>query len=186
MIYIIDSQLANGSHSSATLKIISDFTKEKTKLYEVNPDNSDIIPIINELIDIVSSTDIVVCPWVIPKHALIDQLFSILSEKCFVVCAAGNFSDDIKNWTPASNSTVITVGCLNKSGKKATLSNYSNTKKLEWVVGTNYMVDKLESGTSVSVAIYAAFLAEAVIQNDFSIIEKMNSQHSAKMLAELG
>jgi hypothetical protein len=48
------------------------------------------------------------------------------------------------------------------------------------------MVERPESGTSVSVAIYAAFLAEAVIQNDFSIIEKMNNTHSAKMLAELG
>jgi hypothetical protein len=185
MIYLIDSQLTNSSHSSSTLKIISDFTKEKTKLYEVTPDNSNVISILDELIDSVSSTDIVVCPWVIPKYELVDQLFSLLSEKCFVVCAAGNCSDDIKNWTPASNPTVITVGCLNKSGKRATLSNYSNTKKLEWVVGTNYMVDKLESGTSVSVAIYAAFLAEAIIQNDFLVIEKMNNEHSARMLKEL-
>ena len=141
---------------------------------------------VKHLFTMVTTSDVVVCAWTSSSNALIDSIFEQLSNHCWVVVAAGNNSGLIENYSPARVPTVITVGCLNKSGNKASLSNFSDTKQLEWVPGTNYSVDgEMHSGTSVSAALYSAFLAEAIIHHDHSVIEKLNEQQKQLVKAEL-
>jgi hypothetical protein len=158
--------------------IIGTNTLEKYELVPIvsNSTLGEIEEVLLSLINKVNPTDIVLCAWAIPKDNHIDYLFEELGSRCFVVAAAGNTNELIDAYIPASSRNTITVGALNKSNKKATMSNYSEIKELEWVVGTNYKVNgRLESGTSVSAALYAAFLAEAILQkNPDLLIEKIN------------
>jgi hypothetical protein len=130
--------------------------------------------------------DIVLCLWAVDGNNLLDEHFNDLAELCWVVVAAGNYNKNINEYTPARVSGVITVACLNKSGVKASLSNWSEDKELIWVPGTNYNVGwKNSSGTSVSAAVYAAFLAESIDKTDSKILDQLMSEYKLKVLAEL-
>jgi hypothetical protein len=188
MIYLIDTLLTEKSHSAYICDIINNHTKENISVISVSPDVSigEIAKIIDYLIGIVIPHDIVLCPWSIPGNIYLDDLFTELSNLCYVVAAAGNFKEPIENYTPARTEGVITVGTLNKSGLVAALSNYSNTKEIIWIPGTNYNVGWMNSsGTSVSSAVYAAFLAESLRNNDTSLLEKLIEEHKNKVFKEL-
>lgn len=122
--------------------------------------------LLDDLIQLVGADDLVVVPWVINRNDEIDNRFSKLARKCTVIGAAGNDGKNIDLFTPARNPDVITVGCLNKSGMPAKLSNRSNTKSITWMFGTNMtqhgIAGKVNcTGTSVSCAIYAGLLYRA-------------------------
>ena len=188
MIYLIDEQLSDISHSGFLTRIISEHSTTEVNVISLpaTPTFTQIYETVENLIGIVSSSDIVLCAWATPANNRIDSIFEELCEKCWVVVAAGNSSAPIENYSPTRVSTVITVGCLNKSGNKASLSNFSNTKQLEWVPGTNYTVgDRTESGTSVSAALYAAFLSKAINQKDHSLINKLIEQRKQQVKTEL-
>jgi hypothetical protein len=69
---------------------------------------------------------------------------------------------------------------------KLNLDNWSEDKELIWVPGTNYNVGwKNSSGTSVSAAVYAAFLAESIDKTDSKILDQLMSEYKLKVLAEL-
>lgn len=188
MIYLLDEPKTDTSHSRFMECIISEHTAEQVLLIELSSSSTvgDIKRILIDLINTVRHTDIVFCPWVIPGNAKIDDLFDQLSDRCWVVAAAGNNNEPTDSWTPARANGSIVVGSLNKSGEKASLSNYSNIKRLEWVPGTNYSVGwKTGSGTSVSSALYAAFLAESIRERDYSLISKLIEGQKRKVLQEL-
>jgi hypothetical protein len=188
MIYLIDSPLTEKSHSLYICDIIGNHTKENISVIPVTTSVSigEIAKIIDYLIDVVIPNDIVLCPWSIPGNIYLDDLFTDLSNVCYVVAAAGNFKEPIENYTPARSEGVIAVGTLNKRGLFASLSNYSNAKEVIWVPGTNYNVGWMNSsGTSVSAAVYAAFLAESLRNDDITLLEKLIEEHKNKVFKEL-
>jgi len=188
MIYILDSPLDDTSHSRYIIDIIKEHSTVPVKLIPLN------LPItikqlsqtIYDLLSIVLLKDIVLCSWAIPANDHIDDLFTELASLCYVVVAAGNFHAPIEDYSPARVPDVITVGTLNKSGLVAALSNYSNTKEVVWVPGTNYDVGwKNGSGTSVSSALYAAFLSRSIEENDPSLLDNLLEKHKSKVFEEL-
>ncbi len=162
------------------IKILDQHTSVPFALVDIGSSTWDIADVTEYLMSTVQPKDIILCPWAIPGNLLVDGLFHMLSEICNVVVAAGNTSELIDSWSPTRADGVIVVGSLNKSGQQATHSNFSNTKKLEWVVGTNYHIgNETQSGTSVAATIYAAFLAESIEAADYSLVNKLNDEYFA-------
>lgn len=188
MIYLLDGIKTPTSHSRFMGDIISAHTSEKVSLIEIFLKSTigETSQRLMHVLDMVSPNDIVFCPWAIPANLQIDDIFVELSERCWVVTAAGNKNESIEKWTPARVPAVITVAALNKSGIKASLSNYSDHKTLEWVPGTNYSVGwKIGSGTSVAAALYTAFLAESIRLGDYDLLPKLIGEHIQNVAAEL-
>ena len=78
------------------------------------------------------------------------------------------------------------MACLNKSGVKAALSNWSNGKELVWIPGTNYNVGwKNSSGTSVSAAVYASFLAESLKKNEPQDLDLLIKKYELRVFSEI-
>lgn len=179
MIYLLEES-SSSEHSKMLSIVISEHTSTEIRYTEIEDRStlSSISSILAYLLDQVTSQDIVLCAWSMPYDAIIDNMFVQLTDKCWVVAAAGNSGQLIDGYIPANTRNVITVGCLNKSGNKATLSNYSDNKSMVWVPGTNYSVDGvLKSGTSISAALYAAFLAEAIAARDSTIVDQLIDKH---------
>lgn len=188
MIYLLDQKLTDASHSKFIIDIVQQHTETEVQLIEIsaNPTYGEIYKIIINLYSIVLPSDIVLCPWAVNPDEKIDDMFNQLAGLCWVVVAAGNFNQNIKNYSPARAKNVITVACLNKSGVKAALSNYSDTKELVWLPGTNYNVGwKNSSGTSVSAAVYAAFLAETLRSNNKDMLDTLISDYQSKVYQEI-
>ena len=188
MIYLTDCALTENSHSRYILDILSKHTDVKIELVTIPPDPSygELGKVILSLLTKVSYNDIVLCPWAVSADSRLDNLFTDLSDRCWVVAAAGNFNADIKDFTPARSHGVITVACLNKSGLKAALSNWSNEKDLIWLAGTNYHVGWTNnSGTSISAAIYAAFLAESIKNSDPALLDHLIAEYTKQVWAEI-
>ena len=186
MIYLVDESLSDVSHSRFMMDIIKQHTSQPIELLSVGTTIGDIVFILEKLLHCVTPQDIILCPWAIAGNPRIDSYFEELADLCWVITAAGNTSESIDNWTPARVHNVITVGCLNKSGNKASLSNFSDTKQLEWVTGTNYSVGwKISSGTSISAALYAAFLSEAIVAKDITVVNTLIKQEADKGMHEL-
>jgi hypothetical protein len=188
MIYLLDMPLTDISHSKYMCDIIKNHTSEPIIIIPLNANSTygDIAKTIYSLFDKVIPSDIVLCSWAVPANNDLDDLFTELSKLCYVIAAAGNFKEPIENYTPARSEGVITVGTLNKSGLVAALSNYSNSKEVVWIPGTNYNVGWTNgSGTSVSAAVYTAFLAEALKNKDMSLLDKLVTEHKNKVFSEL-
>ncbi len=166
MIRIIDSALYVGSHSWGTIHAIERVTTVKYDLYSL-PDVVTEESIIEKM-DLAYNNscpgDILLLPWVVSNSKIINEKIDSLLLKFTIVAAAGNHSKDIESFSPANHPGIITVGCLNKSGQVAALSNTSgdSARPLAWAPGTNFYVgDRPYSGTSISAAIYAGLLAES-------------------------
>lgn len=188
MIYLLDQALSLESHSKMILEIIGNHTNIHTKLIEMpkNPTYGQIYKILYDLMPLVLPKDIVLCPWAVDANINVDEIFNELAGYCWVVVAAGNFNQDINKFSPARAQNVITVACLNKSGIKAALSNYSEGKELVWIPGTNYDTGpKKTSGTSISAAIYAAFLAETIESKKPELLEELMEKYKEKVFQEL-
>lgn len=187
MIYLLDEKLTDDSHSSTTVGLIRRYTCENICLKEIHKKLTigDIYRTLILLFDIIQPSDIIFCPWAIQGNLQLDKIFYELAEHCWVVASAGNNGKLIENYTPARVSNVITVGSLNKSGIKASHSNYSELKVLEWVIGTNIIINnKAYSGTSVSSAIYTAFLAEALRLGNFSLVNTYIEEITKQLMLE--
>lgn len=190
MIYLLDTKLNSTSHSKYICDIIKEHTDEQINLIEVDAeiDQQKLFYILESLLEVVTPIDIVLCPWVVSADDNLDELFSQLAAICHVVVSAGNFKEPIHKFSPARNPDVITVGTLNKLGLIAALSNYSDTseKQIKWVPGTNYNVGwHNASGTSVSAAIYAGFLAEAIKNKDLTLVERLITEQKKLVFEEI-
>jgi hypothetical protein len=178
MIYLIDRP----PHSDFIRELLADHTKTTVQLVTI-PDNPTIGTtafILRDLIKLVTSTDIVLCAWGLPPNPTLTSIFGALVTRTNVVAAAGNDGRQIDT-IPALITGVTTVGALNKSGDRASHSNYSD-KPMVWVTGTNYQG---HSGTSVSAALYAAFLSRAIAANDPTLTQKLIDQRKQEALDEL-
>ncbi len=189
MIYLIDQPLTETSHSRFMIDIIKQHTSvgiELVALENITVMN-DIYQIIADLAPCVTARDIVLIPWCVPADYHLDALVESLTYRVQeVVVAAGNFSSPIETISPARAPLVTTVGTLNKQGLFAKLSNYSDSKEIVWIPGTNYDVGwKNSSGTSVSAALYTAWLAEAIKAEDYRLLDQKIAEQKAKVLAEI-
>ena len=188
-IFLIDSISTQFSHSAWMTDIIKKFNPTVNLVLielPVRPLLNDIFEIVEHLKMVVTPDDLVLCAWQVKKNIAIDTMFAELSALCTIVTAAGNAGDDISHYSPTNIEEVITVGCLNKSGHIATLSNTSADKPMKWVCGTNFNIgERCESGTSVSVAIYAALLALANHLKDPDYLVLALSEYSRSVLAEI-
>lgn len=188
MIYLLDCPLEDTSHSRYVMDIIKQHSDVEIKLIPLstNMTMGELCRTVYNLLLIVLPRDIVLCPWAVPASEQLDELFEELSLLCHVVAAAGNFHKPIEDFTPARTEGVITVGTLNKSGLVAALSNYSNTKEVVWIPGTNYNVGwKNSSGTSVSAALYAAFLSMSIKENNPKLLDILIENQKNKVFDEL-
>lgn len=188
MIYLVDSKFEKNSHCNYIMDIIREHTDVQIELVPINSEISigKIASIIYELFPKVLPQDIVLCAWAIPKNVDLNELFTELSTLCYVVVAAGNFKKPVEDYTPAGADGVITVGTLNKSGLVAALSNYGTSKEIIWLPGTNYNVGwKNSSGTSISAALYTAFLAESIKHKDPNLLENLIEEQKVKVFNEI-
>lgn len=184
MIYLVDNFDDEFSHGKFVTEIICRHSDAKIIpiLLSKDPTFKEIIDLILSIFPIVLPDDIVLCPWAVDANQMIDEIFEKLSDLCWVVVAAGNYNQDIKFWSPARAENVLTVACLNKSGIKAALSNWSSGKELVWVAGTNYNVGwKNSSGTSVSAAVYAALLAESFKEKENDLLDCLLQQYQENL-----
>lgn len=190
MIYLLDSKLSEKSHSKYICDIITQHTDTQINLIEIDVsiDQKNLFYILESLLEVVAPIDIVLCPWVVSADDELDELFSELATFCHVVVSAGNFTEPLGKYSPARNPDVITVGTLNKRGLIAALSNFSDTKNkdIKWVPGTNYDVGwRNASGTSVSAALYAAFLAEAIKNKDLGLLDRLIEKQKELVFGEI-
>lgn len=188
MIYLLDSPFNDTSHSRYVLDIIKEHSNVPVSLIPLNLPLSikQLYKTIYDLLTVVLPQDIVLCPWAVPANEELDELFEELSTCCFVIAAAGNFHRPIEEYTPARTKGVITVGTLNKFGLVASLSNYSNTKEVIWIPGTNYNVGWMNSsGTSVSAALYAAFLSKAIECDNLDLVKELIENQKKMVLDEI-
>lgn len=190
MIYLFDSVLTN--HGNDMLDIFKKFN-DREQVHIINTENfnsiDELVNTLHSLEDKLSSKDIVLFTWIMPKNNLVDLAVDKLSQKCHVICSAGNLSQPVSHYSPARVSSVITIGCLNKSSKPAQLSNLPTTEKsLEWMYGTNIQLSngRAISGTSASAAIYAALFAKAIkFKNPQRFMQKAKTLLGKKFKAEL-
>lgn len=139
---------------------------------------------INSLIEQVLPGDVVCCPWVMPGNDSVDQSFIDLVEMGKVVVSLGDSNQCADELTPTRVPGVIIVGALNKSGIPIKRSNHTETP-VKWVSGTNYRVGtRNESGSSVSAAIYASFLAEAMKLGNTSLVNGFIEAFNQKVRSE--
>ena len=188
MIYLIDTNNIFNTHSSTLAKIIKHHTDENIENISI-PDAASInelITIIEPLLSKVAPSDVVLAAWAVPAHPKLDELFSTLGQLCYVVVAAGNTGEPVEKYSPSRADNVTCIGCLNKLGVKASLSNFSEMLELTWVCGTNYYVDGApHNGTSVSAAIYTGMLAEAIRKNDISHLFISIEKYHTKVYNEI-
>jgi len=179
MIYIIDNF---NDHGKIMYDIIKYHTQQDiTRIHLLNEiPTFELYALFTNLFDLVLDNDIIYIPWQKEKDYYLDMLATKLSTKCWVVASAGNANQDIENFSPTSANGVYAVGALNKSLVKASHSNYSSNN-MQWIIGTNYTVnDSTHNGTSISAAIYTAFLANAIIENDLRLVEQQIAQYHLK------
>lgn len=188
MIYLIDTNNIFNTHSSTLTKIIKHYTDEIIENISI-PDKSSInqlVSIIEPLLYKVTPSDILLAAWAVPAHSKLDELFSTLGQLCYVIVAAGNTNEPIEKYSPSRADNTTCIGCLNKLGVKASLSNFSEMRELTWVCGTNYYVDGVpHNGTSVSAAIYTGMLAEAIRKKNIAHLHNSIKEYHTKVYNEI-
>ena len=187
MIYILD--IPNSEHCEYLTGAIGMFSETKVTVVTMGYSMTihDLVDTFSTLAEKVYPGDIVLVPWHIPRDESVNFSILRLTERCFVVAAAGNTAESVEFFTPTSVPSVITVGALNKSGNPAGFSSRSAFRDIKWAPGTNIMVNgQLRSGTSVAAAIYAAVLANAIDSGDLSQVTREIDRIRGVFYSELG
>lgn len=94
---------------------------------------------------------VVNCSWLVPTSFYLEQkIQSLINSGITVVAAAGNFGDDVANYTPAGMANVITVAASDADDIAAGFNNFSQNQG----VTTNFgqVVDMFAPGVQVTVA----------------------------------
>lgn len=179
MILVLDNFTDTDSHGEIICKIIKNHTNVKIRKINLsnNISNIKLYDKLKRLGYIVKNKDVLLITWATNPDPTLDLLINNIANNCSVIVSAGNFNQNIKNFSPTRSSNVTVVGCLNKSLLKASHSNYSDID-MKWIVGTSYIIeDQVQNGTSVSAAIYSAFLANCIEKNDPSFLEQQINQY---------
>lgn len=178
MIYVIDTGYSGQhldvicepdtiGHGTAMVNLIKQFSP-KAQITSMKIDEQmskcELMRILLQVKTNIEPQDIVLIPWIIDRDAEIDFIVTELAKTNAVVCSAGNMSSPVNLYSPAGAPGVITVGCINKSGVLARMSNYgTEDKAIELMYGTSVNVESINgpmviAGTSASASIYAALL----------------------------
>lgn len=98
-----------------------------------------------------SIAKVVNCSWVVPKSFYLqEKIQNLIDSGITVVAAAGNFGDDVANYTPAGMPNVITVAASDSDDIAAGFNNFAEGE----VESTNFgqLVDFFAPGVAVTVA----------------------------------
>lgn len=186
MIYLLDEFTNENSHGYVMTKVIEHYTDVELKQINVPNviDSSDLYEVFENLLSIVNKVDVIAIPWAKEIDILLDDYCNRLCDICHVVVSAGNSSVDIKDYSPTRAKKVIVVGAYNKKLLVASHSNYSKTKELIYVIGTNIYIDGVKyHGTSTSCVTYAAFLANSLrSDNPQNLQNQIESYHNVNKL----
>lgn len=94
---------------------------------------------------------VVNCSWLVPKSFYLEQkIKSLLNSGITVVAAAGNFGDDVANYTPAGMANVITVGATDADDIAAGFNNFSTNNTANSNFGQ--VLDVFAPGVDVTLA----------------------------------
>jgi hypothetical protein len=94
---------------------------------------------------------VVNCSWLVPKSFYLEQkIKSLLNSGITVVAAAGNFGDDVANYTPAGMANVITVGATDADDIAAGFNNFSTNNTADSNFGQ--VLDVFAPGVDVTLA----------------------------------
>jgi len=181
MIFLLDDPLSETSHSKDMLGILAEHTTQPVQHIPLLPNLPmfDLVALVLSLAPKCLGTDVVLCPWSVPGNLALDNAFTELSKVCAVVAAAGHNGGYVNEVSPARAHGVTAVGLLNKRGEISASATRTKGKPIQWVVGTNYLLNgRFISGSSVSAAVYAACLAEALACGFFvGCQQKLNAYH---------
>jgi len=184
MIYLLDDFTNENSHGFQMTKVIKHYTNVELKQVNVPNiiDNDDLYDVFENLLKEVKTTDIVAIPWAKDIDLLLDDYCNRLCDICHVLVSAGNFGVDIKDYSPTRAKKVTVVGAYNKKLQVASHSNYSQTKELVYVIGTNIYIDGVKyHGTSTSCVTYASFLANSLVYQQ-NLNDQIDSYHQENKL----
>lgn len=179
MIIVLDNFECELAHGEIICKIIKNHTRVPIRKINIpNIINSiELYELLNKLRYITSKKDVLLITWSKEPDNTLDFIVSNLGLKTNVVVSAGNDSEDINKFSPTRTTNITVVGCLNKKLQKASHSNYSD-KDIKWIVGTTYDLNEtIQNGTSVSAAIYTAFVANSIEKENSSLIEEQINQY---------
>ena len=125
---------------------------------EFNLSREKMLAHVTELRDMSEPDDLIVIEWVVHRDPIMDAIVSDIAQKSDTLICAGNFGDDIDNWSPCCVPEAQTISCWNKSNQLAKLSNYG--EKCIPMYGTSVRMPNgtISSGTSASTAIMASIL----------------------------
>ena len=94
---------------------------------------------------------VVNCSWLVPKSFYLEQkIQSLINSGITVVAAAGNFNDDVANYTPAGMANVITVAASDMDDIAAGFNNFLTTQTMTTNFGQ--VIDMFAPGVQVTVA----------------------------------
>lgn len=181
MIYILDNFDCDLSHGYLMYSVIKNHSNVQIINVHLRNDIYDIeiYQILIRLIKQVNIDDIVLIPWLKEPDHHLDYLVDALTQKCHVVVSAGNLNRNIEEFSPTRSKKVTVVGCLNKSLQKAKHSNFSHYP-IKWIIGTSYIVNNItHSGTSISAAIYSAFLANSFKDSSKTLDDTIQNYHDS-------
>jgi len=149
-------------HGTAMVEYIKDYNKNANitsiQLPTLTPSSCELIQLVESLIEKVAADDIVLFTWVIKRDSCFDLVVSRLALCCVVVCAAGNYSSSISEYSPCSVIGVRTITALNKSGTLAQFSNYGQGTIPMFGTNVTSSSEQQYTGTSVAAAIYTALI----------------------------
>lgn len=172
MIYHLDTVLDGNDttgHATAMLSAMRQYYNGEIKLYSIlNKNNSIDVNVILDSLELISEcatkNDVVSFNFLLTYNVnSLTKKLNEITKTSNVVAAAGNNSNSINKFCPVNSlDAKCIVGCLNKKGETAQLSNYGNVGV--WVTGTSQKFkinNKMQrmSGTSISAAYYAGYLA---------------------------
>lgn len=154
----------NSRHGTMMCDLVRLFSsKVNIKSIQMPPSGrlEDIAEVLSVLYDSVKPDDVVLFGWITYRNDALDQMVEAISQRTTVVCPAGNYAEDIENYSPLMVPNVIVVHALNHHDQMLSRSNFGNEQK-QTVGMYGVPIQHLnitQRGTSVAVAIYAALLS---------------------------
>jgi len=89
--------------------------------------------------------------WLVPKSFFLEQkIQSLINSGITVVAAAGNFGDNVANYTPAGMANVITVAASDEDDIAAGFNNFSENNEITTNFGQ--VIDIFAPGVDVTIA----------------------------------
>ena len=170
----------DGTHGVNQLTVIKSINPtDQIHLCDIgaDPSNKDIMNVLNFVNDTGTEGATICIAFSVHYNEEIDNLITSMADKFDILVAGGNAKQELKDLTPCSNVSVITVGSLNKSNERASHNSVGDLDL--WAPGTNIDVDGVKiSGSSIATAIATGYFSkhksisetQAAIHKDFEYL----------------